>query len=103
MAVSLAVNSEKSKMCGSVSDLNREDALYGVGGSILVRTRELDGEEEDAFEGEERGEHRGVRGYLDRFGVLRQYRIVLSQTCDAASALLPPKYLTKSSKFQSLV
>ena len=57
----------------------------------------------EALEGDEQGEHSGVRGYLDLLGELRQYLMVLSQTCEAASALLPPKYLTRSSKVQSFL
>ena len=57
----------------------------------------------EALVGEELGEHNGVRGYLDLFGELRQYLMVLSQTCPAASALFPAKYFTRSSKVQSFV
>ena len=49
MAVSLAAMSEKSNKFGSVSEYKREDLYgvrdrYGVGGSVLYRSREdLDG------------------------------------------------------------
>lgn len=67
MAVSLAVKTAKSRMFGSVSDIKRDD-LYGVGGSVLDRTCGPGG----FLPGEELGEHRGVRGYLDLLGELRQ-------------------------------
>ena len=99
MVLSLAAKSEKSSKFGSVSEVRRS-CLYGVGGSALdLSLDELVGE--DDLEGEEQGEHRGVSGYLDLFGELRQYLMVLSQTWEAASALLPPKYLTRSSNVQS--
>ena len=49
MAVNLAAKSVKSSKFGSVSEYKREDLygvrdLYGVGGSVLYRSREdLDG------------------------------------------------------------
>lgn len=80
----------------------RRSCLNGVGGSVLDRSLdELAGV--DALEGEEHGEQSGVRGYLDLLGELKQYLMVLSQTCEAASALLPPKYLTRSSNVQSFL
>ena len=50
-----------------------------------LRCEELVGVE--VAEGEEQGEFKGVRGYLDLLGELRQYLMVLSQTCEAASTL----------------
>ena len=73
----------------------------GVGGSALdLSLEEVEGVDEH---GVEQGEHNGVSGYLDLFGELKQYQIVLSNTCEAASTLLPAKYLTRSSKVQSLL
>ena len=70
MALSLAAKSEKSSKFGSVSECRRK-CLYGVGGSVLdLSLEELVGVE--VLEGEEQGEHRGVRGYLDLLGELRQ-------------------------------
>ena len=74
--VSLAVNTEKSIKFGSVSDTNRED-LNGVGGSVGKRGQDLAG---DCLDADEHGEQRGVKGYLDLLGELKQYRIVLSHT-----------------------
>jgi hypothetical protein len=71
MAVSLASKSEKSSRLGLVSECRRED-LYGVGGSVLDLGHEYQGFGVDSLEGDEQGEHRGVSGYLDLFGELRQ-------------------------------